>query len=114
MTELLNPSHPGAIIRDEILAPRNLNVTHGALALGVTRPALSAVLNERASLSPEMALRIEKAFGVSMETLLRIQFMFDIAQMRKRAKSIHVKKWQAMKAKRRTEARRSDQSSSQD
>jgi antitoxin HigA-1 len=109
-----DPCHPGSFIRDEILTPRDLNVTHGAVALGVTRPALSAVLNQRADLSAEMALRIEKAFGVSMEIMLGMQLAFNVAQMRKRAKSIHVKKWQAMKAKRRTEARRSDQSSSQD
>lgn len=93
MAEMANPSHPGAIIRDEILLPRELNVTDAAHVLGVTRPALSALLNERASLSAEMALRVEKAFGVSMDTLMRIQLMFDISRMRRRAKSIHVKKW---------------------
>ena len=104
---MANPAHPGAIIRGEILDPRELNVTDGAKALGVTRAALSAVLNERASLSPEMALRIEKAFGVSMETLMRIQMMHDVAATRRLAKSINVKKWTPTKAKRRTEARRS-------
>ncbi len=93
MVEMANPSHPGAVIREEILAAREMNVTEGAEALGVTRPALSAVLNERASLSAEMALRIEKAFGVPMELLLRIQLAFDIAKARRLSKSIHVKKW---------------------
>ena len=65
------PAHPGGFIRSEILEPLGLNVTAAAQVLGVTRPALSALLNERASLSPEMALRIEKAFGISMETLMR-------------------------------------------
>ena len=106
MVEMANPSHPGAVIRGEILAPRGLNVTEAAIALGVTRPALSAVLNERASLSAEMALRIEKAFGVSMDTLMRIQLAFDTAKVRRLAKSIHVKKWTPTKTKRRAEARR--------
>jgi antitoxin HigA-1 len=65
-------------------------VTDAARALGVTRPALSALLNERASLSPEMALRFEKAFGISMDTLMRMQNSFDIAQARRREKDIDV------------------------
>ena len=61
-----------------------------AQVLGVTRAALSAVLNERAHLSPEMALRVEKAFGVSMDTLMRMQNSYDIAQARKREGEINV------------------------
>ena len=64
---LKNPPHPGGV-KTEIIEPLKLSVTEAARALGVTRPALSALLNERASLSPEMALRIEKAFGVGMDT----------------------------------------------
>ena len=103
-----NPCHPGPFIREEILAPRGLNVTTGAFALGVTRPALSSLLNERSDLSPEMALRIEKAFGVSMETMLRMQLAFNVAKARRLAKSIQVKKWTAPKTKRRAEARRNE------
>jgi addiction module HigA family antidote len=88
-----NPAHPGAFVRSEIVEALNLSVTDAAKALGVTRPALSALLNERAALSPEMALRLEKAFGVSMETLMRMQNSFDIAQARKRAGEIHVKRY---------------------
>lgn len=84
------PAHPGGFVKYEILEPLELSVTDAAKALGVTRAALSAVLNERASLSPEMALRIEKAFGVSMDTLMRMQNSFDIAQARKRSDEIHV------------------------
>jgi antitoxin HigA-1 len=84
------PAHPGSFIRSEIVTPLALSVTAAAKVLGVTRPALSALLNARASLSPEMALRLEKAFGVSMETLLRMQNSFDAAQMRKREGSIRV------------------------
>lgn len=65
-------------------------MTRAAKALGVTRPALSALLNERAALSPEMALRMEKAFGVSMDTLMRMQTSFAIAQARKRAGEIDI------------------------
>ncbi|QCI78673.1 addiction module antidote protein, HigA family [Hankyongella ginsenosidimutans] len=80
-----DPAHPGGFIKHEIIAPLELTVTAAAKALGVTRAALSTLLNERASLSPEMALRVEKAFGVSMDTLLRMQNSYDIAQTRKRA-----------------------------
>jgi addiction module HigA family antidote len=79
-----SPAHPGAFIKSEIVAPLGLSVTAAARALGVTRPVLSALLNAHASLSPEMALRIEKSFGVSMETLMRMQNSYDIAEARKR------------------------------
>lgn len=85
-----NPAHPGGFVKSEIIEPLELSVTGAARALGVTRPALSALLNERAHLSPEMALRIEKAFGVSMDTLMRMQNSFDIAQTRKREGEIKV------------------------
>ena len=96
------PSHPGAFIRDEIFGPNELSVTSASKALGVTRPALSALINERAALSPEMALRIEKAFGLSMETMLSMQLAFDIAKARRLAKSIQVKKWSPPKRARAT------------
>jgi addiction module HigA family antidote len=90
-----NPAHPGAFIRHEIIEPLGLSVTAAAAALGVTRPALSALLNERASLSPEMAVRLEKAFGVSMETLMRMQNGHDIAAARRRAPAIRVSRYAA-------------------
>jgi addiction module HigA family antidote len=77
-------------VKAEVLVPHGLSVTDAALALGVTRPALSALLNERSHLSPEMALRIEKAFGIAMETLMRMQSSYDIAQARKREGEIKV------------------------
>lgn len=86
-----NPAHPGGFVRGEIMEPLGLSVTNAAQVLGVTRPALSALLNERAHLSPDMALRIEKAFGVSMDTLMRMQNSYDIAQARKREKDIKVR-----------------------
>jgi antitoxin HigA-1 len=85
-----NPAHPGGFIRHEIIEPLGLSVTGAAEALGVTRATLSTLLNERAHLSPEMALRIEKAFGVSMDTLMRMQNSYDIAQARKRESDIKV------------------------
>jgi addiction module HigA family antidote len=85
-----NPAHPGGFVKSEIIAALGLTVTKAAQALGVTRAALSAVLNERARLSPEMALRLEKAFGVSMDTLMRMQNSYDIARARKRAAEIKV------------------------
>jgi antitoxin HigA-1 len=86
------PPHPGDFIRMEIIEPTGLSVTDAAGALQVSRPALSSLLNRRASLSGEMALRIEKAFGVKMDTLMRMQAAFDIAQTRKREKEIHVRR----------------------
>ena len=85
-----SPAHPGGFVKSEIIGALDLSVTDAAAALGVTRPALSALLNERAQLSPEMALRIEKAFGVSMDTLMRMQNSFDIVRTRKRARDIKV------------------------
>ena len=83
-----NPAHPGGFVKSEIVEATGLSVTGAAAALGVTRPALSALLNERANLSPEMALRIEKVFGVSMDTLLRMQTSYDIARTREREHEI--------------------------
>jgi antitoxin HigA-1 len=90
---LKNPAHPGGFVKTEIIEPLDLSVTDAARVLGVTRAALSAFLNERASLSPDMAIRIEKAFGVSMETLMRMQNSFDIAQARKREREIRVTRY---------------------
>ena len=87
-----DPAHPGGFVR-EIVTELDLNVTKAAEVLGVTRPALSNLLNERASLSPEMALRIEKAFAVSMDTLMRMQNDYDIAQTRLREGEIRVERY---------------------
>jgi len=90
-----NPAHPGGFVKSEIIEAYDLSVTDAAKALGVTRPALSALLNERADLSSEMALRIEKAFGVSMDTLMRMQNSYDIAQARRREGDIKVRRFKA-------------------
>ena len=85
-----NPPHPGDFIRTEILSPSGLTVTAAAAALRVSRPTLSSLLNAKANLSGDMALRIEKAFGVKMDTLVRMQASWDIAQTRKRENQIRM------------------------
>jgi len=86
----MKPPHPVGFIKRSVL-PDDLSVTDAAGALGIGRPALSNLLNEKASLSPEMALRIEKAFGLKMDTLLRMQARYDAYHMREREKEIAVK-----------------------
>ena len=87
-----NPPHPGDFIRTEVIEAAGLTVTAAAIALGVSRPTLSSLLNGKASLSGVMALRIEKAFGVRMDTLMRMQSSYDIAQTRKREGQISVRR----------------------
>jgi addiction module HigA family antidote len=74
--------HPGDWLRTEIVAPHGLNVTEAARHLGVTRQAMSNLLNARAGLSADMAIRFEKAFGVKADTLLRMQTAYELAQAR--------------------------------
>jgi addiction module HigA family antidote len=88
-----NPPHPGDFIRTEIIEPAGLTVTAAAAALAVSRPALSSLLNLKAALSGDMALRIEKAFGVQMDTLMRMQSAYDIAQTRKREGKIRIRRF---------------------
>ena len=90
----MKPPHPGVFIREEILEPLSLNVTQAADALGVRRATLSDLLHAKAALSPEMALRIEKAFGVNMDTLLKMQAWFDTCAMRERADEIQVPRFE--------------------
>jgi addiction module HigA family antidote len=89
----MKPPHPGAFVREEILEELKLPITRAAEILGVRRATLSDLVNEKAALSPEMALRIEKAFGVSMDTLLRMQTWYDTNAMRQRAGEIDVKRY---------------------
>jgi addiction module HigA family antidote len=90
---MLNPVHPGPFLRTEIIEANHLSVTEAARILGVARPTLSALLNAKADLSGDMALRFEKAFGVDMDTLMRMQNSYDIAKARKRAKVIRVERF---------------------
>lgn len=84
------PGHVGGFLKRSVL-PDDISVTQAARVLGVGRPALSQLLNEKAALSPEMALRFEKAFGVKMDTLLRMQARYDTWRMRARGARIRVK-----------------------
>jgi addiction module HigA family antidote len=79
-----DPPHPGEIIRDEVIRPLGLSVVEAAKALGVTRQALSAFLNARSDLSPEMALRIEAAFGPKADVMMGIQTDYSMARARVR------------------------------
>ncbi len=87
------PAHPGAFLKSEVIEAQGLTVTDAATVLAVSRPALSALLNGRAALSVDMALRFEKAFGLSLETLMRMQSSFDIAAARKREGEIKVSRY---------------------
>ncbi|MCY4450030.1 MAG: HigA family addiction module antitoxin [Chloroflexi bacterium] len=85
-----NPPHPGEIIRYECLEPLGLTVTRAAQGLGVTRQALSDLVNEKAGVSVEMAIRLSKAFGSSPETWLGLQTAYDLWQARERVSKIEV------------------------
>lgn len=83
-----NPPHPGRIIREECLPELNLKVGQAAEALGVTRQTLDKIINARGSVTPDMAIRLEKVFGSSAETWLRLQLAYDLAQARERQTEI--------------------------
>jgi len=85
-----NPVHPGRIIRHDCLAPLGLTVTAAARVLGVSRQALNNVVNCKAGVSPEMAIRLEKAFGGTADTWLRMQMNYDLAQAVKSKHGIKV------------------------
>lgn len=89
---MLNPPHPGRIVRQECLEALGLGVTEAAKALDVTRQALSNLVNEKAAISPEMAIRLEKAFGSTADTWLGMQAAYDLAQARQHEDQIHVQR----------------------
>lgn len=89
-----NPPHPGEIIREMCLAPLDLTVTAGAKVLGVTRKTLSELLNGHSGISPEMAVRLSKAFGRSPESWLQLQMQYDLAQVETKAAEIKVEPYQ--------------------
>jgi addiction module HigA family antidote len=88
-----NPPHPGDLIRTEIIGALGLNVSKAAEILKVRRATLSDLLRGKAALKPEMALRIEKAFGPDMNHLLRMQLAYDVAKTRQQARDIGVKRY---------------------
>ena len=91
MMQMKNPNHPGDIIRD-CLDELGVNVTDGAKALGVTRAALSRVLNRKAAVSAEMAVRLEKTIGSTAGFWLRLQLNYDLAQVQARSGKIHARR----------------------
>jgi addiction module HigA family antidote len=90
----MKPPHPGCFIKTEILEELGLSIVRAAEIIGVRRATLSDLVNGNASLSPEMALRIEKAFDVSMDTLLRMQAWYDTYTMRQRSNEIEVQRYE--------------------
>jgi addiction module HigA family antidote len=89
-----NPPHPGETVRYDCLEPPGLTVTEGAKALGVTRRALTSLVNGKSGISPEMAIRLSTAFGSSPETWLKMQLDYDLARARQREDRIQVKRVQ--------------------
>lgn len=89
------PPHPGGIVRRQCLDPLGLSITRAAEGLGVTRQALSDLINEKAGVSTEMAIRLSKAFGSTPETWLGMQMAYDLWQVRDRSDAIQVEKFKA-------------------
>src|SRR6202161_1056184 len=87
------PAHPGRIVRHDCLEPLGLSVTEGAKVLGVTRQALNNIVNGKSGISPEMAIRLTKAFGSTPETWLGMQLAFDLARARKFESKIKVRRF---------------------
>ncbi|MFZ0312047.1 MAG: HigA family addiction module antitoxin [Candidatus Korobacteraceae bacterium] len=87
-----NPIHPGRVVRHDCLEPLGLSVTEGARVLGVTRQALNNIVNGKSGISPEMAIRLTKAFGSTAETWLGMQLAYDLAAVRKQESKIKVRR----------------------
>jgi addiction module HigA family antidote len=90
---MLNPPHPGEVVRELCLEPLGLSVTAAAEGLGVTRKTLSELLNGHAGISPEMALRLSMGFGGSPESWLQQQSLYDLAQTRKKTGNLKIKRF---------------------
>ena len=90
--QMHNPPHPGEILREICLAPLSLSVTEAALSLGVSRNTLSSILNGRAGISPEMAIRLSMAFSTTAESWLRLQMQFDLWHAERSRKRLKVRR----------------------
>lgn len=93
-----NPPHPGKVVRAACLDPLGLSVTEGAKVLGVSRQALSNLINGRARMSSEMAIRLAKAFGSTTETWIRLQTAYDIARAQERENQIEIERYEPQPA----------------
>jgi addiction module HigA family antidote len=91
-----NPPHPGEHVLEDCIKPLDLTITKAAEVLGVTRQALNNVVNGKSGISPEMAIRLSKAFGGSPEVWLRMQMQYDLAQAEQHAKTIDVRRYDAV------------------
>ena len=89
-----NPPHPGLFVKHDCLEPLGLTVTQGAKILGVTRQTLNDLVNCRRGISPEMALRLDLAFGGGADTWLRLQTAYDLAQVKAKASQLGVKRYE--------------------
>ena len=89
-----HPGHHGRFLKIKLIDERGISVTEAAKALGVARPSLSKLINQRVHLSPEMAVRLEKAFGFPLEAMMQMQTAFDIAEARKKNREIEVQPFQ--------------------
>ncbi len=98
MEDSKHPTHPGPFIRANIVEALGLTVGQAAAALGVTRQTLSGLLNGHTSLTPEMGMRVEKAFGIELDTLVQMQTEFDIAAAREKSANIDVTRYQLPEA----------------
>jgi antitoxin HigA-1 len=92
------PVHPGRIVKQDCLEPLGMSVTKAAEVLGVSRQAVNNLVHEKAGVSPEMAIRLSKAFGSNAETWLQMQMNFDLAQARKKEANIKVERFQPEEA----------------
>ena len=91
-----NPPHPGEYVLEECIKPLGLSIGEAARGLGVNRSTLSRLINRKSGVSPEMAVRLSMAFGSTAEMWLRLQNAYDLAQTRKRAETLPVKKFEAV------------------
>ncbi len=89
-----NPPHPGRSIKDACLEPLGLSITKGAEILGVTRVALSNVINGKSAITPEMAIRLSKAFGSTPRTWLKMEWAYNLAESEKNADKIEVSRYE--------------------
>ena len=89
-----NPPHPGKVVLEECIKPLGLSITEAAEGLGVTRATMSRLVNGRTGISPQMAVRLSKAFGGNAESWLRQQMNYDLAQIQRTAKDIHVRRFE--------------------